>query len=137
MEGMSMFDDGQPAIEEKEPTDYTGLKIGAFLAPVFFLFVYLGKAEMGFTVIIVLGMTMLAVKLRWKLRKYVWFWATIVLILALHVPLFFLVHWSDSKVPTIAYSMPIGIADFLLIMAAVGLAEKFFLKGSPPKDGEE
>jgi hypothetical protein len=33
--------------------------------------------------------------------------------------------------------MPIGIADFLLIMAAVRLAEKFFLKGSPPDDGEE
>jgi len=131
-----MFDYEQPPTEEKEPVDYTGPKILAILAPVFFLFVYLGKAEMGFTVIIVLGMTMLAVKLRWRLRKYVWFWATIVLILALHVPLFFLIRWPDTKVPTIAYSLPIGIIDFLLIMGAVGLAEKIFLK-NPPSDEEE
>lgn len=132
-----MFDDEQPPTEEKEPTDYTGLKIVAVLAPVMLLFAYLGNAEMGLSVCIVLGMIAVAVYLRWKLRKYVWFWATIVLILALHVPLFFVVRWPDSKVPTIAYSMPIGIADFLLIMVAVGLAEKFFLKGSPPDDGEE
>jgi len=132
-----MFDDEQPPTEEKEPTDYTGLKIVAILAPVMLLFAYLGNAEMGLSVCIVLGMIAVAVYLRWKLRKYVWFWATIVLILALHVPLFFVVRWPDTKVPTIAYSMPIGIADFLLIMAAVGLAEKFFLKGSPPDDGEE
>jgi hypothetical protein len=137
MGGMSMFDDEQPPTEEKEPTDYTGLKIVAILAPVMLLFAYLGNAEMGLSVCIVLGMIAVAVYLRWKLRKYVWFWATIVLILALHVPLFFVVRWPDTKVPTIAYSMPIGIADFLLIMAAVGLAEKFFLKGSPPDDGEE
>ena len=137
MGGMSMFDDEQPPTEEKEPTDYTGPKILAFLAPVFFLFVYLGKAEMGFTVIIVLGMIAVAVYLRWKLRKYVWFWATIAVVLALHVPLFFVVRWPDSKVPTIAYSLPIGIADFLLIMGAVGLGKRFFAKGSSSDDEEE
>jgi hypothetical protein len=129
-----MFDDQQLPAEEKEPVDYTGPKILAFLAPVFFLFVFLGKAEMGFTVIIVLGMTTLAVKLRWRLRKYVWFWATIVLILALHVPLFIIVRWPDTKVPTIAYSLPIGIADFLIIMGAIGFTEKLFLKNPPPEE---
>jgi hypothetical protein len=123
--------------KERPPTDYTGPKIVAILAPVFFLFVYLGKAEMGFTVIIVLGMTMLAVKLRWRLRKHVWFWAIIVFILALHVPLLLLVRWPQGKTPTIAYSMPLGILDFLLIMGAIGFAERFFPKGSSSDDEEE
>jgi len=136
MGGMSMFDDEQPPTEEKEPTDYTGLKIVAILAPVMLLFAYLGNAEMGLSVCIVLGMIAVAVYLRWKLRKYVWFWATIVLILALHVPLFFVVRWPDTKVPTIAYSMPIGIADFLLISGAISLAQKVFMKNSSSDDGE-
>lgn len=120
--------DQQPPTEEKQPVDYTGPKIAAILAPIFLLFVYLDKAEMGFTVIIVLGMTMLAIKLRWRLRKYIWFWATIVFILALHVPLFFVIHWPDTNVPTIAYSMPLGFADFFIIMGAISLAEKVFSK---------
>ena len=42
----------------REPTDYTGLKIGAMLVPVFLLFIFLGNANMGLTVFIVLGVTM-------------------------------------------------------------------------------
>jgi hypothetical protein len=134
MGGISMFDDEQPPREEKEPTDYTGLIFAAILAPVFLLFIYLGKADMGLTVFIVLGMIMFAIKLRWNLRKHVWFWATIVFILALHVPLFYLVRWPKGNFPTIGYTLPIGIADFLIILGAVRLAEKFFLKQGDLKE---
>jgi len=123
-----MFDYDPP--KAKEPVDYTGLKIVAILAPVFLLFVFLGNADMGLTVCIVLGMIMLAIKIRWNLRKHVWFWATIVFILALHVPLFFVVRWSHGNLPTIFYTMPIGIADFLIISGALWLAEKFLSKDS-------
>jgi hypothetical protein len=61
----------------------------------------------------------------------VWFWGTIILILALHVPLLFLVRWPQGNVPTLFYTMPIGIADFFIILGAVGLAERLFLKDSP------
>jgi hypothetical protein len=130
-----MFDSIEPPAAE-EPTDYTGPKIVAILAPVFFLFVYLGKAEMGFTVIIVLGMTMAAIKIRWKLRRHVWFWAAIAFILLLHIPLLSIIRWPETNVPTIAYSLPMGIVDFLLIMGATGLAEKVFSKGSSSDDEE-
>src|ERR1700733_11360657 len=99
-----MFDYETP--KEKSPADWSGTIIAAMLAPLFFFFIYLGKAEMGFRVCLLLGMAILAVKLRWKLRKYVWFWATIILIVLLHIPLIFLVHWPQSNVPTIAYSLP-------------------------------
>jgi hypothetical protein len=98
----------------KQPVDYTGLKIVAMLAPVFFLFVFLGNADMGLTVCIVLGMVILAIKIRWNLRKHVWFWAVIVFVLALHIPLFSMVRWPQGNVPTLFYTMPLGIADLLL-----------------------
>ena len=129
-----MFDYESP--KERRPTDYSGTVIGAMLLPVLFFFIYIGKAELGFTTCIVLATSMIAVRLRWKLRKHVWFWATIVLILALHVPLLFIVRWPQSNVPTIAYSLPMGIADFLLIIGAINLAQRVFYKGSS-SDGED
>jgi hypothetical protein len=83
----------------------------------------------GLAACIVLGMIILAIKIRWNLSKHVWFWGTIILILALHVPLVFLVRWPQRNVPTLFYTMPIGIADFFIILGAVGLAERLFLKG--------
>jgi hypothetical protein len=62
-----MFEYESP--KPKEPTDYTGLKIGAMLAPV--------------------------------------------------------------------YTMPVGIADFLIILGALGAAEKLFSKGSRSADEME
>jgi hypothetical protein len=125
---LSIFDDDRP--KEKGLTDYTGLIITAILAPVFVLFAFFANAEMGLTAIIVLGIIMGAIKIRWNLRKHVWFWATIVLILALHVPLIFIVRWPQGKGPTIAYTMPIGFVDFFIVLGALGLAEKLFSKDS-------
>ncbi len=123
-----MFDYESP--KPKEPVDYTGLKIGAMLLPVFFLITFLYNADAGLAASIVLGMIILAIKIRWNLRKHIWFWAVIAVILALHVPLVFMVRRPQGNVPTLFYTMPVGIADFLIISGALSLAEKLFSKGS-------
>jgi hypothetical protein len=64
------------------------------------------------------------------LRKHIRFWAVIAVILALHVPLVFMVRRPQGNVPTISYAMPIEIADFLIISGALSLAEKLFSKSS-------
>jgi hypothetical protein len=123
--------------EAKTLTDYTGLKIGAILLPMLLLFIYLGKADMGLTVFIVLGVSIVAIKIQWNLRKHLWFWLIIVFIFALHVPLFFIIRWPQGNVPGLFYGLPFGLVDFLIISGALRLAEKFFLKGSSPTDKEE
>ena len=125
---MNPFDPGPP--NQKKPVDYTGLKVGLILAPVFVLFALLDKPDMGLAVCIVLGMTMLAVKMRWYLRRHFWFWAMIVLILALQVPLVFLIRVPQGDAPTLLYAMPVGIADFLVVLGAIGLAERVFSRGA-------
>jgi hypothetical protein len=46
-------------------------------------------------------------------------------------PAFIMVRsMPQSNVPTIAYSLPMGIVDFLLIMGAISLAQRVFSKGS-------
>jgi hypothetical protein len=81
----------------------------------------------------VLGMVMLAIRIRWHLRKHLWFWAVIGLILALHVPLVLMVRGPQGNVPTLFYTMPLGIADFLLLSGALCLAEKLLSKDSSSK----
>jgi len=125
---MRMFDYESP--KPKEPVDYTGLKIGAMAAPVFFLVTFLYNADAGLAACIVSGLILFAIKLRWHLRKHIWFWAVIVVILALHIPLVFMVRRPQGNVPTLFYTMPIGIADFLIISGALRLAEKLFSTGS-------
>jgi hypothetical protein len=126
-----MANDEQSPTEPQGRADWTGLIMAALAAPVFIFFAYLRKAEIGFTVSLVLCMAMIAIKLRWKLRRHAWFWITIALVLILHIPFFFIVRWPQTKIPTIAFSMPLGIADFLLISGAISLAEKLFSKGHP------
>lgn len=131
-----MFDYDESPKEEKS-TDYTGPIIVAMLAPVFFLFVYFDKADMGLGACIVLGMAMIAIRLHWKLRQHLWFWAIIVFILALHIPLLFVVRLPQGNVPTLAYTMPIGIADFLIISGAIRVGEKVFPHDSSSTSDEE
>ena len=95
----------------------------------FFLFVYWGKADVGLAVVIVLAAMMVAIKIRWNLRKHVWFWAMIAVILALHVPLVFVVRWPQGNVPTLFYTFPFALIDFVIISGALKLAEKLLFEG--------
>jgi hypothetical protein len=135
MGGISMFEDEVP--KEKDPVDYTGYKILALLLPVFFLFVYLDKADMGLAACIVLGMILVAIRFSWNLRKHLWYWAIIVFILAINVPLVLIIRWPQGSVPTIVYTMPLAIAEYLIISGAVRLGERVFLRGSSHDDEEE
>jgi hypothetical protein len=116
--------------EEKALTNYTGLKIGAVLLPVLLIFIYFGKADMGLTFYIVSAVCIVAIKIRWNLRKHIWFWAIIAVIFALHVPLFFTIRWPNVKTPGLFYGLPFALIDFLIISESLRLAEKFFSKHS-------
>jgi hypothetical protein len=121
---------------EQKRTDYTGVIIAAILLPVFLLFYFLGQEEMGRSVFIVLGMTMIAIRVRWDLRKRFWFWAIIVVLLLLHVPLLFIFRWPrgfHGWLPAIG-TLPVGLADLLIILGAVRFVEKFIVKSPPPEE---
>jgi hypothetical protein len=130
-----MFDYESP--KPKEPVDYTGLKIGAMSLPVFLLVTLFSDADAGLAAYIVSVAILFAVKIHWHLREHIWFWAIIALILALHAPLVFMVRWPQRHAPTLFYTMPIGIADFLIISGALRLAERLLSKGSSLNDDNE
>ena len=103
-------------------TDYTGIVILALVAPIYFLFLYLGYENIGLTAALSLGMIMLAVRIRWDLRKHAWFWAVITVVLILHVPLILYVQWPHRWVPGAAIQT-VGLVDFGLILGVVRAIE--------------
>jgi hypothetical protein len=100
----------------------------------FLLFILLGEAEMGLKVFIVLAMAIFAIKLHWDSRKHFWFRATIAIVLALHVPLVFIVRLPQGNVSARSYVIPVGIADFVIIWGALDLAERLSVKNPSPND---
>lgn len=131
---MLLDENEQPSTKKR--ADYTGVIIAAILTPIFLIFYFLNMEELGRSVFIVLGMTMIAIRVRWDLRKRIWFWAIIVILLALHLPLLFLFRWPNGFhgwLPAVG-TLPIGLADLLIILGAVHLAEKLIVKSPPDED---
>jgi hypothetical protein len=121
--------------EEQKPTDYTGLIIGAILLPVFLLFRYYGRVDLALSACVCLGAILILIRIRWELRKSIWFWVTIVLVLLLHVPVILLVPWPHMTVNRITL-LPIGFADFLIVLGAVKFVERFIVKYVPPDEDD-
>lgn len=109
--------------QEKKATDYTGVIIGAILLPVILLFVHLGQENLGRSVCICLAALMVGIRIRWDLRSHIWFWGIVVLLLALHVPLFLLIRWPHGWVPAI-FMLPMALVDCLIFLGIVRLVEK-------------
>jgi len=130
-----MFDyEAQQQDIKPDKRDWSGTIIGLCLSSVILIFIYLGKPDLGFTIFIALAGAAGAVKLRWKLRRYWWLWATVVLILAIQFPLLRFIRWPNTNVPTLVYSFPLGIAEYFITSWAIRLAESIFLK--TPSDNE-
>lgn len=108
---------------ERKRRDWSGVIIGAVILPVYLVFHFLGKEDMGRTAALVLGMSLLAVRLRWKLRKHVWFWATVIAVFCLHIPLILRFRWPDRWISGTEL-LPFGLADLLIMLGCIWLVEK-------------
>ena len=89
----------------------------------FFLFSSLGEPARGRTAGISVGMIVGAVWMRWDLRKRVWFWVTIAILVLLHVPLVLLVPWSNNNYPGVVL-LPQGLLDLAVVYNCIKLVEK-------------
>jgi hypothetical protein len=109
--------------QEKKTTDYTGVIIGIILLPVILLSVHLHQESLGRSVCICLGSLMVGIRIRWDLKRHFWFWGIIVLLLALHVPLFLLIRWPHGWVPAV-FMLPVALVDCLIFLGIVRIVEK-------------
>lgn len=96
------------------------------------VFLYFGKLELARPTLVSIVIVGFAVAIKWNLKRHAWFWATIVTITALHIPLILCVPWTTGWIPAFVI-MPIGIGDLAVILALIGLLEKQFER-TPTKD---
>ena len=133
---MALFDEEKS--EEQEPEEeqgggkYLGLLIFLLILPVLLFFTHIGKTDLGLSVGVCLGMNVLAVGICWDLRRRLWFWVVVALVLALHVPLFLMIQWPERWVSRFSL-LPIGLADMLITIGVVRFVQKFIMK-SPPDE---
>jgi hypothetical protein len=97
-------------------------------APMTFLFALYGRLELALPLMIIVGVLGLVILFKWKLRRHGWFWISIVVIAALHVPLILFVPWTTRWVPALVITV-IASADFCLILWILLIVEG--LMGGP------
>jgi len=92
--------------------------------PIVWLFDHLGKFDLflpTFNCIAVLGF---AIAVKRNLRPHAWFWGTMAILAALHVPLILFVPWTTKWVPAIAIAA-IDSADLIVMLTILSVVGKF------------
>jgi hypothetical protein len=88
------------------------------------LFAFSGRPDLARPSLILIGIVVLTIVMRWKLRRHVWFWITMTFLAALHVPLILFVPWTTKWVPVFVI-IPIGMADLYVMLAVLLVVGKF------------
>lgn len=70
--------------------------------------------------------------LKWRLRRHVWFWATMAAVVALHVLLILFIPWTNKWVPALVTAC-VDSLDICLVFRILGIVEEF---AGGPKDND-
>ena len=97
------------------------LMLGA--TPVVLLFAHFGKFALALPTLDSAGMIGIAIYMRWRLRRQVWFWITIAVIVALHIALILFVPWTTRWVPAFMI-VPFAVADLYAVLTILSMVEK-------------
>src|ERR1039457_2360700 len=91
---------------------------GAALA--YSLFDRFGEAAIARASLYSVAIIIITIAMRWKLRGHVWFWVTMAILAALHVPLILFIPWTDKWIPALVV-IPNGIADSYAMLWVVSV----------------
>lgn len=86
--------------------------------------VKLGKFDLALPILNSIAVVGFTIALKRKLGRHVWFWATMTVLAALHVPLLLFVPWTTKWVPAIAIAA-IDSADLIVMLTILSVVGKF------------
>jgi hypothetical protein len=92
--------------------------------PIYWLFDHFGALNRALPTLNSVGMLGIAIAVKWQLRRHAWFWGTVAILAALHVPLILFVPWTTKWVPALAIAA-IDSADLILMLAILTIVERF------------
>jgi len=94
------------------------------------LFVRFGRFELARPTLFSIVVIVFAIAMKWELRGCMWFWAAMLVVAALHVPLILCVPWTTRWIPALVMT-PIAIADVAAIVALIALLQRLLGPVSP------
>lgn len=98
--------------------------------PLFALVTYLGDLGRARAAYVCAVAVLVAIRSFWGLRKRVWFWLTVTMVVFLHVPLIVFIPWGSERVP-VGGLLPVGLADFGIAYGIIRLVERAMNRGTP------
>jgi hypothetical protein len=84
------------------------------------LLLHLGRFDLGLPALNSIAVVGYTIALKRKLGRHVWFWITMTVLAALHVPLVLFVHWTTMWVPALAIAA-IDSGDLILMLAILAV----------------
>ena len=100
------------------------------ISPLYILFVYFGDSGRGRAACVSAFSIATAARFLWDLKKRVWFWGTIAIIVALHVPVILLIPWGDQNLSYVAL-LPLALLDFGIAYGIIRLVENAVVRTRP------
>jgi len=93
---------------------------------------FAGRTELLIGVSFSTAMNVLAIAKCWDLKRFLWFWVVISLIMALHFSLAFFVHWPRVTMTRLTL-LPIGLMYYGVTVGLARFIERFAVKAHSPK----
>jgi hypothetical protein len=98
--------------------------------PLVLLFVHYGKLALALPTLDSVAVIAYAIALRWRLRRYAWFWMAIALFVVLHTLVILSVPWTTKWIPAFVIA-PFAFADLYAMLAILSAIEKFMANRKP------
>lgn len=102
----------------------------AFCVPVVVLLDHFGKIDLALPILNSIAVFIFLITIKWKLRRFAWFWAIVLIMAGLHVPLILLIPWTVKWVPALAIAS-IDTVDAIALLWLLSLVGNFMGEEKP------
>lgn len=91
------------------------------------LFDHFGRFDLARPVMALFAVIGFVIAMRRDLVRYAWFWITMILLVALHIPMLLFIPWTTNWVPAVT-TAGICTIDLYVMLTVVYFVEKFMAK---------
>ncbi|MGA9885192.1 MAG: hypothetical protein WBQ34_15870 [Candidatus Acidiferrales bacterium] len=92
---------------------------------------HLGRIELFFPILGTVAVIVGVVSLSWELRRRPWYWVTMILVVALHVPVILYVPWRAGWIPA-PVTIAVCMVDLLIVVRVLKLIGRFVDRTKSP-----
>ena len=117
-------------MQDQTSPNLTGVITAAILLPISLVVYRFGNADMAISTFFCIGIVVFAAILKWHLRQFVWFWAVLLVVSALQVPIIANFRWPAHSVHGVTL-LPFFVVGLLIVLGIIRLVESLMTAKIP------